>query len=69
MKDQIAERLKSLQAEYDTGQKMLADLDARRASLTTTLLRIVGAIQVLKEMTGEAEAAGPNGSSPGSQPG
>lgn len=69
MKDQIAERLKSLQAEYEAGQKMLAELDARRASLTTTLLRIEGAIQVLKEMTAEAEAAGPNGSTPGSQPG
>lgn len=69
MKEQIAERLKSLQAEYDAGQKMLADLDARRAQLTTTLLRIEGAIQVLKEMTGEGEAAGPNGSSPGPKSG
>ncbi len=68
MKNQIAERLKALQAEYDAGQKMVAELDARRASLTTTLLRIEGAIQVLKEMASEAEAAGPNGSSPGSQP-
>lgn len=65
MKDQIVERLKALQAEYDAGQKLLADLDARRASLTTTLLRIEGAIQVLKELTGEADAAGPNGTSPG----
>ena len=68
MKDQITDRLKSLQAEYDAGQKMLADLDARRASLTTTLLRIEGAIQVLKEMSDEPESAGPNGSSPGARP-
>jgi hypothetical protein len=68
MKDQITDRLKTLQAEYDAGQKMLADFDARRASLTTTLLRIEGAIQVLKEMNGEAESAGPNGSSPGVRP-
>lgn len=67
MKEQLIERLKALQAEYETGQKMLADLDARRSSLTTALLRIEGAIQVLKEMTGETEpdAAGPNGSTPG----
>jgi prefoldin subunit 5 len=57
--------LKSLQAEYEAGQKLLADLDARRASLTSTLLRIEGAIQVLKELSGEGEAAGPNGTSPG----
>jgi hypothetical protein len=68
MKDQIAERLKSLQTEYDAGQKMLADLDARRAQLTTTLLRIEGAIQVLKEMTGEPASVGPNGAAPEARP-
>jgi hypothetical protein len=67
MKEQIVERLKTLQSEYEAGQKMLADLDARRASLTTALLRIEGAIQVLREMIGEADpaSAGPNGSTPG----
>jgi|KBSMisStaDraftv2_1062788.scaffolds.fasta_scaffold551277_2 predicted nuclease with TOPRIM domain len=68
MKDQITERLKSLQAEYEAGQKMLAELDARRASLTTTLLRIEGAIQVLKEMAGEPAGAGPNGADPETRP-
>jgi len=42
MRDQITERLKALQAESDAGQKLLADLDARRAALTATLLRIAG---------------------------
>lgn len=67
MKEQLIERLKALQSEYESGQKMLAELDARRASLTTALLRIEGAIQVLRELTGEADAvgAGPNGSTPG----
>jgi hypothetical protein len=67
MKEQINERLKTLQSEYEAGQKMLAELDARRTSLTTALLRIEGAIQVLREMIGEADpaGAGPNGSSPG----
>lgn len=73
MSDPIAERLKTLEAESDTGKRMLAELDARRAALTTTLLRIEGAIQVLKELGGgaerdEAEPSGPNGSSPGSRP-
>ena len=73
MKDQIPERLKALQSEYDAGQKMLADLDTRRTALTTTLLRIEGAIQVLKELGNGAESdetvsAGPNGSTPGPKP-
>ena len=38
MKDQIPERLKTLEAEYDAGQKMLADLDARRTALTKPTL-------------------------------
>lgn len=73
MTEQITERLKALEAEYDAGQKMLAELDARRAALTTTLLRIEGAIQVLKELGNGAESdetvsAGPNRSSPGARP-
>lgn len=74
MTDPITERLKTLQAEADAGQKLLADLDARRAALTTTLLRIEGAIQVLQELSSgaqrdEAGSAGPNGSSPEARPG
>lgn len=73
MTEQITERLKALQAEAEAGQKILAELDARRAALTTTLLRIEGAIQVLKELSDgaesdEAASAGPNGSSPGAKP-
>jgi hypothetical protein len=47
----IADRLKGLQTEFETGQKMLAELDAKRATLVNTLLRIEGAIQVLKELS------------------
>ena len=73
MREQITERLKTLEAEAEAGQKLLTDLDARRAALTTTLLRIEGAIQVLKELGNGAESdetasAGPNGSSPGARP-
>ena len=62
MTDPILERLRALEAEYEAGQKMLAELDARRANLTTMLLRLDGAIHVLKELSGEG--AGANGSSP-----
>lgn len=48
-------RLTDLQREYDAGQKMLADLDAKRQTLTATLLRIEGAMQVLRELV-EQEA-------------
>jgi hypothetical protein len=54
--EDIGLRLRQLQSEYEAGQKMLADLEARRSALVTTLLRIEGAIQVLKEVM--APAAG-----------
>ena len=46
----IQDRLKGLQTELETGQKMLAELDAKRQTLTHTLLRIEGAMQVLQEL-------------------
>jgi hypothetical protein len=46
----IEKRLESLKSEYETGQKMLAELDAKRAGVTQTLLRIEGAMQVLQEL-------------------
>lgn len=50
MRDQIEQRLAELKTEFDAGQKMLAELDQKRASLEQTLLRISGAIQVLDEL-------------------
>ena len=50
MKDQIRERLAQLQSERDAGEKMLAEIDAKRQNLTATLLRIDGAMQVLREL-------------------
>jgi hypothetical protein len=52
MKETLQQRLDHLKNEHETGQKMLAELDARRATLTQTLLRIEGAIQVLTELAG-----------------
>jgi len=49
MKEQLEKRLKELKEEFESGQKMLIDLDARRANLGESLLRISGAIQVLQE--------------------
>jgi hypothetical protein len=49
-RESLEERLKSLKQEYESGHKMLADLERRQAELQQTLLRISGAIQVLEEM-------------------
>lgn len=50
MNNRLEERLKQLQSEYEAGQKMLADLEAKRVQLTQTLLRIEGAMQVIREI-------------------
>lgn len=46
----ILARLAQLRAEYEAGQRMLAELDAKRQEIRDTLLRISGAIQVLEEL-------------------
>jgi hypothetical protein len=50
MRDTATERLSALRKEYETGQTMLAELDAKQLDLRQTLLRIAGAIQVLEEL-------------------
>ncbi|EGJ30598.1 MULTISPECIES: hypothetical protein [Moorena] len=49
MKEQLEQRLTQLKAEFESGQKVLADLEAKQANVRETLLRIQGAIQVLEE--------------------
>lgn len=49
MREQLASRLQELEKEFTTGQQQLKDLDQQRDKLEKTLLRISGAIQVLKE--------------------
>jgi hypothetical protein len=49
VRDQLERRLEQLKAEAESGQKTLAAIDARRAELHATLLRISGAILVLEE--------------------
>lgn len=52
----IESRLTELKSEYQAGQKMLADFEAKRIELESTLLRISGAIQVLEELLAEKDS-------------
>jgi hypothetical protein len=56
MRAEVERRLGELRSELETGQTMLAELDARRAELQQTLLRIGGAVQVLEELLGNEAA-------------
>ena len=58
MQQKLEQRLNDLKQEFESGQKMLADLEAQQADLQQTLLRISGAIQVLEEMIAGETAAG-----------
>ena len=53
MREQVEKRLQELRGEYEEGQRMLADLQARQNSLHETLLRIAGAILALEELIQE----------------
>jgi prefoldin subunit 5 len=53
MKEKIDARLAELRTEFETGQRMLAELEEKREKLRESMLRIAGAIQVLEEMAGE----------------
>lgn len=55
MKAKMEQRLTALKSEFESGQKMLADLQARQTGLRETLLRISGAIQVLEELARDEE--------------
>jgi predicted nuclease with TOPRIM domain len=56
MREQLEKRLEELKAEFESGQKMLNELETKRENLRQTLLRISGAIQVLEEeLTKQAE--------------
>ncbi|MEL6222866.1 MAG: hypothetical protein AAFQ57_12595 [Cyanobacteria bacterium J06626_14] len=61
LKKQLEQRLAELQDEYDSGQKFLADLEERQSNVKETLLRITGALQVLKEELEKAAIAEQNG--------
>lgn len=50
MRNRLEERLQELKTELESGQKILQDLESRRSNVTTSMLRISGAIQVLEEL-------------------
>lgn len=50
MQKLIEQRLNELRDQFESGQKMMAELESKQASLRDTLLRISGAIQVLEEL-------------------
>ena len=58
MRERLEQRIQELKTEFDAGQKMLAELEQRRATLEQTLLPITGAIQVLEEMLAEETGTG-----------
>jgi hypothetical protein len=64
MRDQLEQRVTELREEQEKGQRMLADLDARRAELQQTLLRISGAIQVLQELLAGSAPSAQDGAAP-----
>ena len=57
MRERLEKRLESLRAEFAAGQKMLAELEAKRKDVQSSLLRISGAIQVLEEELSEGASA------------
>jgi hypothetical protein len=64
MDAQLEKRLVELRAEYESGQKILTDIDLKLAELENrknalgeTLLKISGAIDLLEEVLGESEGA------------
>jgi predicted nuclease with TOPRIM domain len=57
MRERLEQRLKVLKAEFEAGQKMLTELEAKQASVRETLMRINGAIQVIEEELAKANGS------------
>jgi hypothetical protein len=49
MRAQLERRLVELKSQFESGCRLLRDLEARQANLKNSLLRISGAIEVLEE--------------------
>jgi septal ring factor EnvC (AmiA/AmiB activator) len=69
VREQAQSRMHELQREYDRGEQQLRELVQQEAALRETLLRISGAIQVLRELiaaenAGNAENQEPAGPEP-----
>ena len=59
LRAQLEQRLAALHEELAAGRRLLADLQARRAEVVDTLLRIDGAISVLEEELAAAPGVEP----------
>lgn len=59
MKKQLEKRLQALEAEYQKGQQRLQELETEASNVRATLLRISGAVQVLREELGMEEQKAP----------
>lgn len=57
MHAQLQQRLQQLEQEYQKGQQKLQQLDQERQKLYETMLRIAGAMQVLREELEKEEPA------------
>ncbi len=68
MREQLEQRLKTLKSEYEDGQKALADLEAKQASIRETLLRISSAIQVIEAQLADLNQSPGREISPGTAP-
>ncbi len=64
MKEQLEQRLQSLKSEFEAGQKILAELEAKQANIRETLLRISGAIQVIEEELNKASEVAEDNNQP-----
>ncbi|HEY5777822.1 MAG TPA: hypothetical protein VIT00_03745 [Terrimicrobiaceae bacterium] len=60
MQEQLTNRLQDLKAEFEAGQKKLAEIEGQANNLRSTMLRISGAIQVLEEELAKASGAAPD---------
>lgn len=58
MKQQLEQRLKELKDQFESGQKMMVELEGKQTNLRDTLLRISGAIQVLEELIAAESSIG-----------
>lgn len=55
MKEQLSKRLEELKEEFESGQKVMSELEIKQKNLKETMLRISGAIQVLEEELQKAQ--------------
>ena len=61
MSEQINQRLAELNQQFEQGNARLIRMERERTELRETLFRIQGAIQVLKEMSGQDNQQNPPG--------